>query len=208
MPELTLHEEKIMLQFIKCKDFESAYDFIKSYPEIVSRDISDSLLARAFRKQMNGEEKEAYQCCRWSLVLNYCMNLGSDGVSLFFKRMNAVAALQVFEADFDQTWKRIQERCRVLKQKDEEKEYDESNSNLTPEQAAVFKTFPKDFQKAMISGEVEQINAAFSKMSEEQYKEVMEQCQKCGLISVLSKEEADAMVEQEKKAEPEQVSAN
>jgi cell division cycle protein 37 len=75
-----------MLLFAQSKDFEQAYKFIQDHPQIVSRTTSDHLMARAFRLQMEGSPKEARQCCQWSLALNYSMQMGSDGVGLFFKK--------------------------------------------------------------------------------------------------------------------------
>ena len=67
----------------------------------------------------------------------------------------------MFEVDVQSTWNRLQERSEVLRKNRTEKNtdsLDETNSNLTPEQAAVFRTFPKYFQEALFANDMEKIN--------------------------------------------------
>jgi hypothetical protein len=111
-------------------------------------------------------------------------------------------AVAIFEQDLDQTFQRIRDRCVVLREKS--KDLDETNTNLTPEQAKAFKTFPKYFQDALLANDMDKINEAFSLMDEETSKRVMDECQRTGLISVLSEEEAKQYLDQDHLATDEQ----
>lgn len=58
----------------------------------------------------------------------------------------------------------------------------------------MFKMFPQHFQDALYSNDINQINSSFAKMPKEQADKVMADCQRTGLISILSDEEAKRMV--------------
>jgi cell division cycle protein 37 len=85
-------EEAILNAFAKCKDFEQAYRFIQKHPSIVSREFSDHLMARAFRAEYDRKTKEARLATKLSLCINYCIQMGPDGVGLFFKRYGGMKA--------------------------------------------------------------------------------------------------------------------
>lgn len=188
-------DEKMMLEFSNMKSFEEAFQYIQGHRRVVSRELSDHLMSRAFKAEFEGNTKEARQCARWALVLSYCVQMGPDGPGVFFKRMihGGPAAVQVFEQDFAQTYDRIHKRCIEMKNKD--KELDDSNSNLTPEQAVAFKSFPKVFQQALMANDMNKINEAFAAMDEKTAKEVMDKCQSTGLISVLSDDQAKEYIQ-------------
>ncbi len=62
------------------------------------------------------------------------------------------AAVEIFETDLGATFSRVCERAKVLREKRKEPEHiDDSNSNLTPEQAEAFNSFPKYFQGTTLS---------------------------------------------------------
>ncbi|KAI3637450.1 hypothetical protein MIR68_004099 [Amoeboaphelidium protococcarum] len=205
--ELSQDEDQMMLDFVKCKDFTESFHFIQQHPEIVQKEFSDHIMARAFKCQMDGKSQEAKRCVKWSLALNYALQMGRDGVGLFYKRMTGEAKepLALFEQDLESTYNHVKERSKILKAKQNSKDLDEDNSNLTPEQAVVFKTFPKHFQDAMYSGDMNKINESFGKMTEEESARVMADCQKTGLISVLSEEESKQYLPQESDSEKKMV---
>lgn len=103
--------------------------------------------------------------------------------------------LQVFQTDVESSYGRIKERSKVLKERTAE--VDSENSNLTSEQAEAFKAFPKYFQDALLSNDIDKINDAFSRMDKSESEAVMKKCQETGLITVLSEEEAAEYVEKE-----------
>jgi cell division cycle protein 37 len=73
-------------EFAKLSGFEQCFRFVGKHPEIVSEVYSDQLLAEAFTEQLEGNEKYARNCVSQSLILQYCGQLGKDGVNLFFAR--------------------------------------------------------------------------------------------------------------------------
>jgi hypothetical protein len=106
----------------------------------------------------------------------------------------------VFQTDVENSYSRIKERSKVLKERTSE--IDSENSNLTPEQAEVFKTFPKYFQDALVANDIEKINDAFSRMDKAESDAVMKKCQETGLITVLNEEEAAEYMEKEEEPTP------
>jgi cell division cycle protein 37 len=46
----------------------------------------DSLLAEAFEAERRGDKALAKRCVHQSLLVNYCRQLGRDGVGLFFQK--------------------------------------------------------------------------------------------------------------------------
>jgi cell division cycle protein 37 len=203
LPELSLGEEKMLLEFASKELFEDSFRFIQAHPEVFSRVFSDQLMARAFSLQMKGKSVDARKCCKWALALNYSLQLGPQGVGMFYKRMMSgnQEAIMFFEDDLNKTFSHIQERCKILAaNKQKEPEWNENNSNLNKEEAEAFKTFPKHFQQALLSNDMTKINESFKMMGETEANRVMELCQKVGLISVLSEDEAKKMMEQDKAA--------
>lgn len=79
-------EEELIGKFAKLASFEDAFKFIQKHPDIVVREYSDHLMAKSFKLEHDHKTKEARAACKWSLALSYCLQMGSDGVGLFFKR--------------------------------------------------------------------------------------------------------------------------
>lgn len=71
---------------IKIGEYRRCLQFISDNPAVVSEKETDGLLIDAFNSQMKGNEMHARQCVHQALLLQYCRQLGRDGVSLFFKR--------------------------------------------------------------------------------------------------------------------------
>ncbi len=71
---------------IKPGDYRAYLQFIREHPAVLAERETDGLLVEAFNSQMDGKEKYARQCVHQALLLQYCRQLGPDGVGLFFKR--------------------------------------------------------------------------------------------------------------------------
>lgn len=100
----------------------------------------------------------------------------------------------VFQKDVEAAFERIKERSKYLKEK--ESNLTPENSNLQPKEAEAFASFPKHFQQALISNDIQKVNESFAMMSKEEADAVMKKCQESGLIQVLSEEEAAKYVEE------------
>ena len=71
---------------IKMGDYRACMQFISENPSVLAERETDGLLVEAFNKQMDGKEQVAKQCVHQALLLQYCRQLGRDGVGIFFKR--------------------------------------------------------------------------------------------------------------------------
>lgn len=67
-------------------DFEKSYAFIQKDSSVLSSQTHDSLLAEAFDAERRGDKALAKRCVHQSLLVNYCRQLGREGVGLFFKK--------------------------------------------------------------------------------------------------------------------------
>ena len=71
---------------IKMGDYRACMEFISRNPAVVAEKETDGLLIEAFNSQIAGKEDYAKQCVHQALLLQYCRQLGRDGVALFFRR--------------------------------------------------------------------------------------------------------------------------
>lgn len=75
---------------IKIGEYRKCMQFISDNPAVVAEKETDGLLIEAFNSQISGKDDYARQCVHQALLLQYCRQLGRDGVSLFFKRYNPI----------------------------------------------------------------------------------------------------------------------
>ena len=71
---------------IKVGDYQSCMRFISDNPEVLAERETDGLLMEAFNAGMEKKMEYAKRCVHQGLLLQYCRQLGPDGVSMFFKR--------------------------------------------------------------------------------------------------------------------------
>lgn len=97
-------------------DYPASWKFIAANPSILSERDTDGLLVEAFNKQMEGNDKYARQCVHQALLIQYCRQLGKDGVALFFKRIMTKGhqAQRLFLDDVDSTYHKIKTRATEL----------------------------------------------------------------------------------------------
>lgn len=97
-------------------DFEASYRFIQSDPSVLSESTHDALLLEAFSAERRGEKDLAKRCVYQSLLVNYCRELGRDGVALFFQRMiqKNPKSLKMFADDFNRTYNHVERRSKEL----------------------------------------------------------------------------------------------
>jgi len=79
---------------IKVGDYRTSHQFISDNPQILKERETDGLLVEAFNNQMDGKEDYARQCVHQALLIQYCRQLGRDGVALFFKRFGQPYSLR------------------------------------------------------------------------------------------------------------------
>lgn len=193
-------------------DYKTSLQFISSNPAIVSEKETDGLLVEAFNAQSEGKDSYARQCVHQALLIQYCRQLGKDGVGLFFKRVTTQGhqAQKLFMDDVNSTYARIRSRTKEL---DEQRKKDEvegtggveqiqlhavdpntsihivvpsADATTEDEKQArqIFEAFPPGLQRALETGKLDKINEVLGKMSVEEAEEVVEQLGNGGMLSV------------------------
>ncbi len=193
---------------IKMGDYRSCLQYISEHPEIVNEKTQDALMIEAFNAQMKGQDVYAQTCVHHSLLIQYCRQLGRDGVGLFFKRITTKGhqAQQVFTKDLTETYGRIKIRAAEL-QKEEGNDpagveqiqlhavepgteihinVPEAGSEDPIEQEArkIFDRFPPGLQRALQGGSLDEVNKVLGKMSVDEAEEIVELLGQGGMLSL------------------------
>lgn len=213
---------------IRYGEYQQSLRFIGSHPEVLAEKETDGLLVEAFNAQSNAtnkkEEEYARQCVHQALLLQYCRQLGKDGVGLFFKRIQTPnhQARKLFLDDVNSTYARIRERTAELaKQRDEEggdKEQiqlhavdpntkinivtppplDQCQTDDEKASREIFDSFPPGLQRALQGGSLDKVNEVLGKMSVDEAEQVVELLGNGGMLS-LEEGVIDATTEEGKK---------
>ena len=197
-------------QFAKIKfgDYRACLQFIQTHPDIVNEKTQDALMIEAFNVQMKGQDAYARTCVHQSLLIQYCRQLGRDGVGVFFKRITTKGhqAQQVFSKDLTETYARIKTRAAEL-QKEEGNDpagveqiqlhavepgteihinVPQAGSDDPVEQEArkIFDRFPPGLQRALGSHSLEEVNKVLGKMSVDEAEEIVELLGQGGMLSL------------------------
>ncbi|KAI8147120.1 hypothetical protein BJV82DRAFT_597851 [Fennellomyces sp. T-0311] len=187
--------------FAKLSGFEPSYKHISRYPEIVTEKISDQILAEAFTSQMQGKEEYARNCVIQALTLQYCGQLGRDGINTFFMRMNGpnAQARKMFFDDVDNTYKRIKTRCaEILAERQNEQvetiqlQAAGDGSQITinipePKEEELYKVYqalPENFREALKTGSLDKINKVLERLSVDDAETLVQVCSQYGFLDV------------------------
>ncbi|GAB7347359.1 hypothetical protein MBLNU459_g4295t1 [Dothideomycetes sp. NU459] len=197
---------------IRFGDYRSSLQYISENPSVLAERETDGLLVEAFNAQTDGKDDYSRQCVHQALLLQYCRQLGKDGVQLFFKRITTPGhqAQKLFLDDVNSTYVRIRARCRELA---EQRKRDEAEGNGGVEQIQlhavdpnttinivvpladaqeedarearrVFESFPPGLQRALESGSLDRVNEVLGKMSVDEAEEVVAQLGEGGMLSL------------------------
>ncbi|TKA25298.1 hypothetical protein B0A50_06202 [Salinomyces thailandicus] len=214
---------------IKFGDYQSSLQFIGKHPEILAEKETDGLLVEAFNGQTNAKSKTdedyARQCVHQALLLQYCRQLGKDGVGLFFKRITTQGhqARKLFLDDVNSTYDRIRSRTAELnRQKDDDPEggveqiqlhavdpnttinivtpppMEQCNTDDARASRTIFETFPPGLKRALESGSLDRVNEVLGKMSVDEAEQIVEQLGNGGMLS-LEEGVIDATTDEGKK---------
>lgn len=196
-------------------DYRASLQFIGRHPEIMTEKETDGLLVEAFDAQSKAKNKKdsdyARQCVHQALLLQYCRQLGKDGVGLFFQRVQTPnhQARKLFLDDVNSTYDRIRSRTAELaKQAEEEGNGDREQIQLhavdpntqisistprpldqceTEEEKQcrqIFESFPPGLRRALESGSLAKVNEVLGKMSVDEAEQVVEQLGQGGMLSL------------------------
>ena len=193
---------------IKIGDYRECLQFISHHPEIVAEQETDGLLVEAFNAQMAGKESYARTCVHQGLLLQYCRQLGRDGIGLFFKRIATKdhQAGKVFGNDVNDTYKRIKTRAAELAKQEKEEpagveqiqlhavdpgtqihiQVPQANSDDPTEVASreIFERFPPGLQRALETGSLDKINEVLGKMSVEEAEDIVGRLGEGNMLSI------------------------
>lgn len=193
-------------------DYQSSLRFISGHPGILNARDTDGLLVEAFNAELDGKHKHARQCVHQALLIQYCRQLGKDGVGLFFKRVTTKGhqAQELFTNDVQSTYARIHTRAGEIKA---ERERNPQSSEAGVEQIQlhavdpntqinivvppadsddlevkacreIFDSFPPGLKRALDSGKLDEVNKVLAKMSVEEAEEIVEKLGNGGMLSL------------------------
>ncbi|KTW28415.1 hypothetical protein T552_01677 [Pneumocystis carinii B80] len=190
------------------QDYSALLKFISLHPDIVlDEQETDGLLIDAFNYQMQGNETLAKQCVHQGLLLQYCRQLGKDGVSLFFQRVTSAnhAAYKLFNDDVEQTYSRIKVRAAEIMEEREASSGVEqiqlhavdpnakiainipSKNSEDPnvqEARKIFESFSLDLQDALESGQLENINKVLANIPLQEAEKIVGDLNRGGMLSI------------------------
>ena len=198
---------------IQVGEYRACLDFISQHPEIVAEHQTNGLLAEAFNAQMQGKERYARQCVHQGLLLQYCSKLGRDGVGMFFKRITTKdhRAAKLFMDDVKSTSQRIKTRTAELKHESGAAREDAENKGIEQIQLqsvnpdseiqiiipspdsddpndraarTIYDKFPQDFQEALQSGKLDQVNRILATMNVDEAEQVVQELGDSGMLSM------------------------
>ncbi|KAL6249822.1 hsp90 co-chaperone Cdc37 [Rhinocladiella similis] len=197
-------------QFAKINlgDYRACLQYISEHPEIVNERTQDALMIEAFNAQMKGQDNYAKGCVHQSLLIQYCRQLGRDGVGVFFKRITTKGhqAQQVFTKDLAETYERIKTRAAELSKEEGTDpagveqiqlhavepgteihiNVPQAGSEDPVEQQSreIFERFPPGLQRALESGGLDEVNVVLGKMSVDEAEEIVELLGQGGMLSL------------------------
>ncbi|EXJ89135.1 cell division cycle protein 37 [Capronia epimyces CBS 606.96] len=205
---LKLSPEGKQFAKIKLGDYRACLQFISEHPDIVNEHTQDALMIEAFNVQMKGQDTYAKQCVHQSLLIQYCRQLGRDGVGLFFKRITTKGhqAHEMFNKDLAETYNRIKTRAAELSKEEGSDpagveqiqlhavepgteihiNVPQAGSDDPIEQQAreIFDRFPPGLQRALESGTLDEVNKVLGKMSVDEAEEIVELLGEGGMLSL------------------------
>ncbi|EIW68660.1 hypothetical protein TREMEDRAFT_31687 [Tremella mesenterica DSM 1558] len=114
--DLTLSSAARAFVQIPIGDFEQSYAFIQKDSSVLTEQTHDAILGEAFDAERRGDKALAKRCVHQSLLVNYCRQLGRNGVGLFFQKMISrnPQSIKMFNEDLKSTYARIETRTQQL----------------------------------------------------------------------------------------------
>ncbi|CAO3653943.1 unnamed protein product [Mucor hiemalis] len=189
--------------FSKIKGFEDSYKYLSKHMNIINEKTSDSILGNAFTAQLKGDEAYAKNCVIQSLMIQYCGQLGKDGLNVFFSRMSGpnTQGRKMFFDNVEKTYGRIQSRCIEIAAEETTESNGVETIQLQPmgdgsqltirvpgpedeEPYKVFQSMPVNFQEALKTGQLDELNKVLDKLSVPVAEDLVQKCSEYGFLDV------------------------
>ncbi|KAI7868708.1 hypothetical protein BDF14DRAFT_1789990 [Spinellus fusiger] len=192
-------------KFCALEGFIPSFKFISDHPQIVVDTFADEIMAEAFTAELKSHKKYARNCVFQSLTLQYCGQLGKDGVAMFFSRMfgENPQPKKMFQQDVKTTYERIASRCIELAAEKEAEGPVETIQLQTVDGGApltvripdefgveeamayhVFTELPDKFRRALETKDISKINKVLEKMPVKKAEKLIEICSTYGFLDV------------------------
>jgi len=109
--------------FAACRNYEDYYKVLQQYPEIMVPETQDYLLLHVSDFIKRGKFDLSKQYLRAACIVQYSLELGPNGVQIFFHRMRDERGhyRKLFEDETLAYWERIRVKLEEMKKKDEAK---------------------------------------------------------------------------------------
>ncbi|KAI5968082.1 CDC37 [Candida margitis] len=209
------------------KNLSESADYLIKHTKICTEEQKDALIMLAFDAQLEGDTTTAKQIVHQSLLLQYVAQIKGNSTSrddtiraikmLFTKFQNDDKVKAFFNEEFTNTVNHIAQRCEIIKQEQANNANDEEaliqlraldeNTTLTvniPEEGTkeyeVFSSkLPFEFQNAIKTQSLDEVNKEFAKLKVEDAEKILEIFNECGVIGINGYIEDEKEFEQLKK---------
>lgn len=245
LDELELKPETEKFGKLPTTSLSDSADFLIKHTKICTEQQKDALMMSAFDAQLEGNTTRLKQIVHQALILQYIVQLkGSNtsrddtirAIKLFFSKFQSEEKMQAFfNEEFTNTVNHIIQRCKIIKQEQEERaaaantEGDgndeealiqlralDENTTLSvniPEEGTqeyeIFKTkLSVEFQRAIMTQSLDEVNKEFAKLKVEDAEKILEIFNECGAIGVSGYLEDEQEFEELKKEYNEQEHAD
>ncbi|ODV89358.1 hypothetical protein CANCADRAFT_138894 [Tortispora caseinolytica NRRL Y-17796] len=210
--ETSYEPSKEGLEFAKIAigDWSKSMSYILDHPQIVTEREKDCLLMHAFDLQLAGKPSAAKRAVHQGLLLQYCQQLGPQGIRVFFDKINKKnqQALSLFLDDVEKTYAHVVQRCEVISAEQQQPEgqeiiqlhttdenttinitvpppVNETSTDEEKKNREIFESFPLDLQQAIESKDLKEVNKVLENMSVEDAEEVVNGLTEGGMLDIV-----------------------
>lgn len=214
LDELSLLPETEQFSKIPFSKIDESATFLMKNTKICTEQQKDALIMTAFDLQLENNSKAALQVIHQSLLLQYISQLAGPhpnkdqtikAIKLFCSKIADThsPANQGFIQDVQNTFKHIQTRCEILKREQGPEESGEEEAVIqlkalddgsellvnipvegTPEYEIFTTKLSPEFQAAVKTQSLDEVNKEFSKLKVEDAEKVLEVFNECGVIGI------------------------
>ncbi|KAH8180131.1 cdc37 hsp90 binding domain-containing protein [Sarocladium implicatum] len=208
---------------IKVNDLASSQQYLNHNQQILAERETDGILVLAFDAALEKKDDLCRQYVHQALLLQYCRNLGRDGVGLFFKRVTTKGhqAQEVFYKDVQDMYMRIRTRAREIvaeRASGAEQEVEQiqlhavepgtviqikvppadSEEVEVKEAREIFEGFAPEMRAALESGSLDKVNEVLGKMKVDEAEELVGLFDQANILS-MEEQIIDATTEEGQK---------